>query len=571
MMTKVATRTGTKIAIAIAVVSVAGIALAGVWKIGKTEATLKIKSPVANSTILASDKLKITWDTNVPSGKGSVDVYLTKDSVTAPYDAQYNEITTLENPATHVLGRIKGIDANKKAVPKSNSSSKTGADVLENYPFAIVPGKDVTYKIWIVLKKQPLTDSTSVVTKEATFNVVYGDISFTGKVSDNNEKSWKDSIPFALKYNFPEEGKLSVYLKKNGDATDTHYPLANTTRYEKTTTVGAGDYSGNIFLEGASQVPAGTYALTASWISNDTKKALATGTGSSYNVSAPITVSISQSGWAGGNVKCGATKTSPVSLAKFVVKNENNVDYGLFKLTAEVANVGGTVMGLGIKNIYLADENGVKIANAKPDLLLIETKQILTFDLVGSKIGAKTTKRFQIMGQPTVFSKIIGSVNIKIVEFIAGKVAGNKPAILPDSSIITPTIDMQDAQKQNYKQCFPDNSVGKLPATDTTTTTTTTTISVVNSTTTTPSLKFSASPATIHSGESATLSWSTTNAISCVVPPGKTNWLGASNATSGSQVVGPFSGSGNRLYYLECKNSAGVSTRIQTAKVSVTR
>jgi hypothetical protein len=272
MMTKVATKTKSKIAVAIAVVSVAGIVAAGFgfkFGINNTAATFKLKSPAANSTILASDKLEITWNTNVPSGKGLVDVYITKDGVTAPYDSQYNPITVIPGSPT-ILWHAYGVDASKKFI--SDPKFKTGADILKLKPSAIVPGTDTAYKVWLVLKKQPLKKENTVLTAEATVKLSYGGIkSLDVSFGTGAGQYWGDKIPFKVGYNFPEKGKMTVSLKNNANSLNyannsINYPIKPL--YTKNTEIGAGEYAGEIYLENATLFPAGEYILAVSWIAN---------------------------------------------------------------------------------------------------------------------------------------------------------------------------------------------------------------------------------------------------------------------------------------------------------------
>ncbi len=77
-----------------------------------------------------------------------------------------------------------------------------------------------------------------------------------------------------------------------------------------------------------------------------------------------------------------------------------------------------------------------------------------------------------------------------------------------------------------------------------------------------PSLTFSASPASIPSGQSATLSWSSTNASSCSASG---SWSGT-KSLSGSQSVSPQTTS---TYSLSCSGSGGVVSRSVTVSVTV--
>ncbi len=76
-----------------------------------------------------------------------------------------------------------------------------------------------------------------------------------------------------------------------------------------------------------------------------------------------------------------------------------------------------------------------------------------------------------------------------------------------------------------------------------------------------PTVSFSASPTTVESGSNATLSWSSTNADSCVASSG---WSG-SKATSGSQSVGPINA--DTIYALSCVGDGGTATRVISVSV----
>ena len=75
-----------------------------------------------------------------------------------------------------------------------------------------------------------------------------------------------------------------------------------------------------------------------------------------------------------------------------------------------------------------------------------------------------------------------------------------------------------------------------------------------------PTVTLTASPTSVASGETSTLTWSATNATSCAATGG---WSGA-KATSGSEVVGPMTATTN--YSLECSGAGG--SRQQTTTVS---
>jgi len=92
----------------------------------------------------------------------------------------------------------------------------------------------------------------------------------------------------------------------------------------------------------------------------------------------------------------------------------------------------------------------------------------------------------------------------------------------------------------------------------------TATISIaINNTTAPPAAPtistFSANPATITAGNSTTLSWATSNAVSCSVTPG-----GPTDTTATSWQTMAFSSAGTTTYTLTCKNSAGVTTNATT-------
>lgn len=76
-----------------------------------------------------------------------------------------------------------------------------------------------------------------------------------------------------------------------------------------------------------------------------------------------------------------------------------------------------------------------------------------------------------------------------------------------------------------------------------------------------PTSSFSGSPASIISGQSSTLSWSSSNATSCTASGG---WSGA-KATSGSQSVSPTS---NTTYTLACTGGGGTVTKNVSIAVS---
>ena len=76
-----------------------------------------------------------------------------------------------------------------------------------------------------------------------------------------------------------------------------------------------------------------------------------------------------------------------------------------------------------------------------------------------------------------------------------------------------------------------------------------------------PTVSFSASPATVASGASTTLNWSSTNSTSCVASGG---WSG-SRATSGSRTVGPLTS--DSIYSLSCTGNGGTATRLISVSV----
>ncbi|MFZ2886795.1 MAG: polysaccharide deacetylase family protein [Minisyncoccia bacterium] len=80
---------------------------------------------------------------------------------------------------------------------------------------------------------------------------------------------------------------------------------------------------------------------------------------------------------------------------------------------------------------------------------------------------------------------------------------------------------------------------------------------------TAPTLTLSANPTTITTGQSSTLTWSTTNATSCTAFGG---WTGT-KATSGSQAVTPTA---NTTYSLSCSGASGTTPAQQSVTVSVT-
>jgi hypothetical protein len=83
-----------------------------------------------------------------------------------------------------------------------------------------------------------------------------------------------------------------------------------------------------------------------------------------------------------------------------------------------------------------------------------------------------------------------------------------------------------------------------------------------NGTTPAPTISFSASPQTVSSGQSSTLSWSATNATSCSLSGG----LSSTQPVSGSVSTGPLDT--DTSYSLTCTGTGGSSS--QSAKVTIT-
>ena len=79
-----------------------------------------------------------------------------------------------------------------------------------------------------------------------------------------------------------------------------------------------------------------------------------------------------------------------------------------------------------------------------------------------------------------------------------------------------------------------------------------------------PTASISISPATVAEGQSATLSWASTNATACM---GSGSWTG-SQTTSGTLTVTPKS-LATLTYSLTCVNSSGVSSSTQSASLTV--
>ena len=84
----------------------------------------------------------------------------------------------------------------------------------------------------------------------------------------------------------------------------------------------------------------------------------------------------------------------------------------------------------------------------------------------------------------------------------------------------------------------------------------------VSVTSPTPTVTFAASPSTVSSGGSSTLTWSATNATSCSATGG---WSGT-KAASGSQSTGALTA--NKSYGLTCTGSGGSATQLATVSVT---
>ena len=87
---------------------------------------------------------------------------------------------------------------------------------------------------------------------------------------------------------------------------------------------------------------------------------------------------------------------------------------------------------------------------------------------------------------------------------------------------------------------------------------------VVSPSTSAPTVTLSAAPASITSGASSTLSWSSTNATGCTASGG---WSGA-RATSGSVTTGALSAT--TTYSLACSGAGGTANRSTTVTVTAT-
>jgi len=88
-------------------------------------------------------------------------------------------------------------------------------------------------------------------------------------------------------------------------------------------------------------------------------------------------------------------------------------------------------------------------------------------------------------------------------------------------------------------------------------------VTVTITTTTAPTLTLTASPTSITSGQSSTITWSTTNATSCTA---NTGWSGT-KTTSGSQTVNPAV---STTYDLTCTGAGGSVSRSVTISVATT-
>ena len=91
------------------------------------------------------------------------------------------------------------------------------------------------------------------------------------------------------------------------------------------------------------------------------------------------------------------------------------------------------------------------------------------------------------------------------------------------------------------------------------------TFTVSSSAASVPTVTISANPTTVASGQSATLSWSSTNTTACTASG---SWSG-SQALSGSTPVTPVSGSAN-VYTITCTGAGGASSASATVTVATT-
>lgn len=80
-----------------------------------------------------------------------------------------------------------------------------------------------------------------------------------------------------------------------------------------------------------------------------------------------------------------------------------------------------------------------------------------------------------------------------------------------------------------------------------------------------PTLTLTASPTTVTSGSSSTLTWTVSNATSCTASGG---WTGNKTATGGTESTGPLSS--NKTYTLNCSNSNGSASASATVSVGST-
>ncbi len=85
-----------------------------------------------------------------------------------------------------------------------------------------------------------------------------------------------------------------------------------------------------------------------------------------------------------------------------------------------------------------------------------------------------------------------------------------------------------------------------------------------------PTVTLSAAPATIPTGNSSTLTWTTSGAATCnswTSVGNASDFTGTQNATGGNQSVSPLL---NSTYNIECFSGTGVSSGVSTATVTVT-
>lgn len=69
----------------------------------------------------------------------------------------------------------------------------------------------------------------------------------------------------------------------------------------------------------------------------------------------------------------------------------------------------------------------------------------------------------------------------------------------------------------------------------------------------TPTINFTATPASLQGNATSTLNWTTTNATTC---DASGEWAG-SKSVNGNETVGPFATAGTRTYTLTCRNQGG--------------